>query len=233
VLATFQTLAARSGSRLHVSDVVPLPRHDRFGISSLFTVIAVLIPSLALGGLLTWTAAGQTLPRRLGVVLAYAILAGLLATLNVDLVIGALSRALPILVVGVALAASVAATTHGLGRLLGGPGVGLAVMVLLIVGLPSSGGAVGHDFQPAFYGAVSQWLPPGAALASLRNGVYFDWAGTLQPMLALAGWALLGAALLSLDAARLRARLTAARGAAAPPASSASATDSPSSTSSS
>jgi hypothetical protein len=40
-----------------------------------------------------------------------------------------------------------------------------------------------------FYGAVSQLLPPGAALTAVRNVHYVDWAATLTPLLVLGAWA--------------------------------------------
>ena len=46
-----------------------------------------------------------------------------------------------------------------------------------------------YEFEPGFYGALSQLLPPGAALTAVRNVQYFDWAATLAPLLVLAAWA--------------------------------------------
>ena len=48
--------------------------------------------------------------------------------------------------------------------------------------------------QPGFFAALSQLLPPGAALTALRNAEYFDWAATLAPLLVLGGWAAGGVA---------------------------------------
>ena len=58
------------------------------------------------------------------------------------------------------------------------------------------GGRCGDlEFEPGFYGAVSQFLPPGAALTAVRNVQYFDWAATLAPLLVLGAWAAGGLAL--------------------------------------
>ena len=61
--------------------------------------------------------------------------------------------------------------------------------------MSSAGGAVTYEFEPGFYGAVSQLLPPGAALTAVRNVQYFDWAATLTPLLVLGAWAAGGLAL--------------------------------------
>ena len=61
--------------------------------------------------------------------------------------------------------------------------------------MSTAGGAVTYEFEPGFYGAVSQLLPPGAALTAVRNVQYFDWAATLAPLLVLGAWAAGGLAL--------------------------------------
>ena len=126
-------------------------------------------------------------------IVGYGVLAALVVSVNVDLLIGALTGTFVGLAVFAGLlAAAVATGTHGLARLLGPVGLAVAVGLFLIVGLPSSGGAVTHELQPGFYGAVSQWLPPGAALVALRDVVYFDWSGAAQPLLALGAWIVAG-----------------------------------------
>jgi len=60
-----------------------------------------------------------------------------------------------------------------------------AILVLMLLGVSSVGGAVTYEFEPGFYGAVSQLLPPGAALTAVRNVQYFDWAATLAPLVVL------------------------------------------------
>jgi hypothetical protein len=54
---------------------------------------------------------------------------------------------------------------------------------------------VTHQFEPGFFAAISQFLPPGAALTALRNVQYFGGAAMLAPLLTLGAWALAGLAL--------------------------------------
>jgi hypothetical protein len=84
---------------------------------------------------------------------------------------------------------------HGLTRFAGPAGLVTAAALLLLLGFPSSGGAVTPQLQPSFYGAISAWLPPGAALTAFRNVVYFDWAHAAAPLLVLAAWAVGGFAI--------------------------------------
>jgi hypothetical protein len=179
-----------------VQDVRPLPSGDRRGLSSLFTVVGTLMPSLVFGVLLS--VFGRALPARVrwSAVVAYAVLAGLVVAFNVEVLVGAFDREFlgVALVVGL-LALAVSAAAHGLGHLGGERGIVLAILVVLLVGLSSAGGAVTYQLEPGFYGAVSQLLPPGAALTAVRNVEYFDWAATLAPLLVLAAWAVGGLAL--------------------------------------
>jgi hypothetical protein len=173
-----------------VQDLEPLPPSDARGLSSLFTVIGTVIPSLVFGALLSLL--GRRLPARVrwSAVLVYAIAAGLVVAFNVDVLVGALNgHFLAIAAVTALLAFAVAAAAHGLGHLAGPPGIVAAILLVMLLGVSSAGGAVTYQFEPGFYGAVSQLLPPGAALTATRNVEYFDSAATLLPVLVLGAWA--------------------------------------------
>jgi hypothetical protein len=132
------------------------------------------------------------LPARLrwAAVVVYAAGAGLVVAFNVDVLIGALEgHFVALAAVSALLALAVAAAAHGLGHLAGPPGIVAAILLLLLLGVSSAGGAVTYQFEPGFYGAVSQLLPPGAALTATRNVEYFDSAATLVPVLVLVAWA--------------------------------------------
>ncbi len=173
-----------------VEDVRPLPGGDGRGLSSLFAVIGTVVPSLVFGALLSML--GRRLPARgrWAAVLVYAIGAGLVVAFNVDVLVGALNgHFLVIAALSALLAFAVAAAAHGLVHLAGPPGIVAAILMVLLLGVSSAGGAVTYQFEPGFYGAVSQLLPPGAALTATRNVEYFDSAATLLPVLVLAAWA--------------------------------------------
>ena len=155
-------VSARAGAPAVVEDLRPLPAGDRRGLSSLFTVIGTLIPSLVFGVLLSMLGRGLDARARWTAVAAYAVLAGLTAAFNVDVLVGALSGDfLGIALVCGLLALAVTAAAHGLGHLGGPAGIAFAVVMLLLLGVSTAGGAVTYEFEPGFYGAVSQFLPPG------------------------------------------------------------------------
>ncbi len=178
-----------------VQDLRPLPASDRRGLSSLFTVVGTLIPSVVFGVLLS--VFGRALPARTRwtAVIAYALLAGLLVAFDTDVLVGALPGHFAALALVTGLfALAVGAAAHGLGHLGGPVGIVTVILLLVMLGLSSAGGAVTYELEPGFYGAVSQLLPPGAALTAVRNVQYFDWAATLAPLLVLGGWAAAGLA---------------------------------------
>ena len=196
VTAAFQGLAAGHGSTLVVTDVAPLPAGDRLGFSEPWTVIGTLLPSLAFGAVLAF--AGARLPGRVRwtAIAVYAVLAGFVVALDVDVLIGALTGTFfGVALIGGLLALAAAALTHGLARAAGPLGLLTAVCVLIVLGLPSAGGAATSPLQPDFYSSISGLLPPGAALSALRNAVYFDWGNTAQPLLVLVAWAIAGFAI--------------------------------------
>jgi hypothetical protein len=179
-----------------IEDVAPLPANDSRGMSSAFTVIGIAIPSVLFGAMLTVVGQGAAARARWLTVAGFAVLAGLLAALTVDVMVGALTGAFwPLAGVSALIAFGVAAAVHGLGRSFGAPGIALAVVGLVVLGNASSGGVVTPLLLPGFFGAVSGWLPPGAGVTAVRNVVYFDAAAIGPPVLALLGWAALGIAL--------------------------------------
>jgi hypothetical protein len=183
-------VAARSHTAAAVEDLRPLPASDSRGLSSLFTVIGTLIPSVVFGVLLSVFGRRYAASVRWTAVVAYAVLAGVVVAFNVDVLVGALSGDFAgIAVVAGLLALAVSAAAHGLGHLGGPVGIVLAIATLILLGMSAAGGAVTYEFEPGFYGALSQLLPPGAALTAVRNVHYFDWASTLVPLIVLGAWA--------------------------------------------
>jgi hypothetical protein len=84
----------------------------------------------------------------------------------------------------------------GLARLLGPPGIGLAALIVFLIGNPGSGAASAPELLPGFWRAVGPLLPPGAGATALRNVAYFDGAALATPLIVLAAFAALGAVLL-------------------------------------
>jgi len=138
------------------------------------------------------------LPRRrmLGAVLGFSALSGLVLT--------ALLRAMDALpgpylaasAVAALVVAAVGLAAAGLFRVLGPAGLGVAAVLFVVVGNPGSGNGTAPELLPGFWRVAGQLLPPGAGGQAIRDVAYFDGHALLAPALVLAGWALLGVALI-------------------------------------
>ncbi|MBZ5735057.1 hypothetical protein K8Z61_11160 [Nocardioides sp. TRM66260-LWL] len=202
---------SREGRRLDVVDVAPLPQADSRGTAPFYLVLV-----MAFGGYLGVTvlsllatpaaARGRLALERLGGMAAYALVSAVavvaLARLSFGLLEGHLLAAtLACALVGYAVA-SVAVTLQAL---LGTAGTGLVILLFVVLGNPTAGGAVPYDFLPTPLGAVGPWLVNGAGVDLLRGLLYFDGHAIVRPLLVLAAWAVLGSVgAVTVSAARAR-----------------------------
>jgi hypothetical protein len=177
-----------------VSDLAPLPANDARGLSPFVTVLGATIASMVFAALLTFAGGRHALSARLVAVALVAGLGGLAVALSVDTLVGALTGDFwGVAGIAALLILAVALTVHGLGRLIGPIGAGAAALLLMLIGITSSGGGVGYELQPGFFRAISQLLPPGAALTAVRNDVYLGGAHTFGVLCVLCAWAAAGA----------------------------------------
>lgn len=213
----FGAAAHHSGHALSVRDVRPFPASDPRGLGAFFVVLGLVISGVVFGAISTFRGRALAVPARARLLIGFAILAGLVAALSSNVLYGAPGGNVWAFA-GIAMLASLAvcATVAGAARLAGPVALVTAVLIVVVVGMSASGGPIDYHFLPGFWRAVSGYLPPGAAVAAIRNAAYFD-GGVAQPALVLAGWSLLGAAL-GLAAHTPLARRSAAQPSAAEPA---------------
>ncbi|WP_188195551.1 hypothetical protein [Nonomuraea sp. SYSU D8015] len=203
ITSSFQAAAQAQGRALQVEDAVPLPPGDPGGISGMFYVLSVVLPGIALAVLLFQVAPGLGLGRRLGVLVAGALVAGTGNAWLADAVFGALPGRFGWLVlVSAGISLAIGLVVAGLVKLLGTPGVGLAGLLFIPIGLPASGGPLGARYIPEWYAAVGQVLPVGPAAEAVRNTVFFSGAALWTPLGILTLWGLLGLVLLALPGRR-------------------------------
>jgi hypothetical protein len=182
-----------SGAEIPVSDVVAAdpddPRGAAFGASVLPLLIAGLVTGVVCA---TGFARG---PRQIGALLAASALAGLAAITVTQGWLGVIEG--PWLVnAGVLslLVLSVAAIVAGCVAWLGLPGIGLAAILVVLIGNPWSGIATAPELLPEPTGLIGQLLPPGAAGNALRSTAFFDGAAAWGHLAILFGWATVGVA---------------------------------------
>jgi hypothetical protein len=88
--------------------------------------------------------------------------------------------------------------------LLGIAGTGLAILVFVVLGNPSGGGAYATELLPGLWRTLGPLLPPGASTTAIREAAFFPEASLAGPLLVLAAWAAIAAALALLVGGRGR-----------------------------
>jgi hypothetical protein len=107
------------------------------------------------------------------------------------------------------IALAVAAAVTGLGSLAGhrgraAVGIALGAVITFALGNPFAGATSAPELLPSPWGAIGQWLPPGAGATLLRAVEYFHGARAGVPWAVLAAWAGGGIALIMLSAGLVR-----------------------------
>jgi len=185
----FEQAAKSLGQKLTTQtyNPTPLASGDPYAI-----VLAMLLTPLLLCGNLGATAlrsaTGVASDRYRGLfILGYAVVLGLVFDLIATLGFSGVPHdkfwivwaimALTLGVVGIFAAV--------MQRLLGAAGTLVAVLVIILFGKPSDGGANGVPFLPTFWRDIGPYLPPRNAAVLLKNSVYFGGNGTTQALVVL------------------------------------------------
>ncbi|MCX2968087.1 MULTISPECIES: DUF3533 domain-containing protein [Streptomyces] len=207
----FEGVAEERGRSLTVEDLVPAQRGDARGLTSFYLVVGWCVGGYLCAAILamSYGARPANLARALVRLLALAVVA-VAAGLGGAAVVGPLLDALPgglwpLAGLGALVVFAVGAATLALQGVAGVVGVGLAILLVVVLGNPSAGGAFPGPLLPPFWRAIGPFLPPGAGTWSTRSIAYFDGAALTGPLVVLAAWAVVGTAL-TLLAAVLRRR---------------------------
>ncbi|WP_234347872.1 ABC transporter permease [Streptomyces specialis] len=189
--------AARSaGVDLTVGDLKPLSPGDPRGLALFYVSIAAVIVGF-LGAVQLGVQAASLRPgERIAFTAGYAALGGLAITAAVDWVLDAVR--LPFLPSWGTLALTMFASgmVFTMFNTLVGRWAILPTWVLMVMlGNPSSGGAVSWPLLPSLLGTIGRWLIPGACVNAQHTAVYFPGHLHPQPYLVLTAWATLSTAI--------------------------------------
>jgi hypothetical protein len=193
---TFTAADRPHGARLVVHDLVPLPPTDPTGATSFSATLSLIIAGVLGSSIVYMTTRGRTLAAHLSAVIVLGIGAGLLTAVATNVVVGAFSgHFLAIWGVAALFVLALALPIAFFQRLLGLVGTGVGLLVFIVVGDPSSGGATAPQLLPDPWRVISQALPPGAAVTAMRDVVYFHGYGATRGLIVLGSYAALGAIL--------------------------------------
>lgn len=190
-------LQAQLGVPVTVTELAPLLPGDPRG-----AILGAVTFPLVIGGMIGGIAISVTVVgvwRRVTAVTAYSALGGLAVAGVLQGWFGALAGSYWVNagVVGLAILA-VGGVIVGVVSIVGRPGIAIGPVLFLLIANPIASAAQPWQMLPEPWGAIGQWMPPGAAAALLRDESYFPQADTTQLWVALASWALLGLLLATL-----------------------------------
>ena len=176
VVTQFETAQSRSVS---VIDLVPGQSGDQSGLAGFYLVIGWIVGGYLVASLLGVARGSRPANRRraifrLGAIIPYALLSGLGGALVVDQLLNALTgHFVALWLLGALLVASAATVTMAFQVLFGVFGIGVTVLLFVILGNPSAGGAYQPSVLPPFWRTLSGALPNGAGTDAVRRIVYF------------------------------------------------------------
>ncbi|RPK55531.1 ABC-2 family transporter protein [Streptomyces sp. ADI96-02] len=184
-----------TGVPVRVTDVKPLQKGDPRGLALFYISLAAVIMGFLGATQLSIHARGLDPAERVAFTAAYALLGGFAIAAIVDWLLGAVD--LPFVQSWLILALTMFTTgmvftmfNTLMGRWALIPTWGLMV----IIGNPSSGGAVSWPLLPTVLGHIGRWLPPGASVSAQHTAVYYQGHQFVFPYLVLAAWALVSCA---------------------------------------
>lgn len=207
----FDKVAQAEGRSIAVDDVVPLEPGDARGLSGFYLVIGWAVGGYLFASMLGIAKGARpaTFPRavwRLGATVPYALASGIGGAVVAGPVLGALTGHLWALAgVGTLVVLAAATVTMAFQMLFGTLGIGLTVIVFVILGNPSAGGAYQPALLPTFWRVLHSVLPNGAGTDAVRRIVYFGAEGIGGPIAVLIVWSVAGI-VLTLGASALVSR---------------------------
>jgi hypothetical protein len=179
-------------------DAVPAGDSDARGLSAFYLAVGWVVGGYLVASIIGVSAGSRPLTRtrgavRLGSLAVYAVVSGVGGALITGPVLGVFDgHLLALSAVGALVVFAVGAFTTALQVWTGLVGIGLAILLFVVLGNPSAGGAYPAPLLPPFWAAIGPWLPPGAGTDAVRGIVYFGGAGAGQACLVLAAYAVVG-----------------------------------------
>ncbi|HEV7204159.1 MAG TPA: hypothetical protein VGN18_06080 [Jatrophihabitans sp.] len=215
VTAVQQVLTAVEAAQhrtVELQDIVPLQSGDGRGLTGFYLVIGWIVGGYLVAALLGAAKGARPANRRRAVIrllalVPYALLSGLGGALVVGPGLSALcGHFVALWALGTLVVFGAAAVTMAFQVIFGVLGIGLTVVVFVVLGNPSAGGAYQPALLPPFWRALSGALPNGAATDTVRRIAYFGAGGVGGHLVVLAVYALAGVAVTLVASGRRRAR---------------------------
>jgi len=195
--AQLQAQAAAAGAAaptVAITPVVPLSATDPTGTGLAGAAFPLAMGGMIGGVLVSLAVVGPV--RRIAAVTAFGVGAGLVVTLVLHTWFEFLQGGfwMNVLALGLAISAT-SAFIVGCASLIGRAGIAIGAVVTLFVANPLSAAAVPWQFLAEPWGAIGQYLVPGAAMNLVRTISYFPDADATKQWLVLLAWFAIGVVL--------------------------------------
>jgi hypothetical protein len=180
-----------------VRTVHPLPDADARGLVGFYTAVGWIVAGY-LGATFLGIVFGTRPSRlrtawRLSGILALAVVVGW-GGAGLAAWIGGLGNVGLLGLAGMLTVAAAGTVTTALQSALGIIGTGVAILVFVILGNPSSGGPFATELLPEPWRTVGPFIPTGASTTAIRDIAYFPDAPLTMPFVVLGGWIAAGIA---------------------------------------
>ncbi|AZQ33745.1 DUF3533 domain-containing protein [Streptomyces cyaneochromogenes] len=195
---------------LRTIDAAPADPQDANGLSSFYLTVGWCVGGYLCASIMTISSgAGRPTPRRSVIRLIAMALVAIVGGLGGALIVGPVLNALPGSIaalwgLGALIIFAVGAATLAFQAIFGMAGIGLVILIIVILGNPSAGGALPPPLLPPFWRDIGPALPPGAGTWATRSIAYFNGNDMTSALLVLSAWAAAGI-VVTLLAATLRA----------------------------
>lgn len=186
-----QKLAQLNAKTAKIVEVRAFPKADSKG-----TGLAAGALPIALGGWIGAVAIANMVKgkrQKFAAVISFAVIGGLGLVAVIQYGIGTFDGNYFLTSLGAML--GIAATGFfvlGILEVLGNPGLGIAAVLLILLGNPLSGLASAPEMLPTGWGALGQLLPPGATGTLLRNIAFFNGHAIAYPLTVLLAYVVVG-----------------------------------------
>jgi hypothetical protein len=194
----FTRVEGANGRTIRTVDIAPASQQDFDGLSAFYLVVGWCVGGYICAAILAISAGSRPANReraiiRLGVLALYSVLGGLGGAVIVGPILGALPGSVAALWgLGALVVFAVGAATLALQSVFGIVGIGLAILLIVVAGNPSAGGAFPLPMLPPFWNAIGPALPPGAGTWAARSIAYFRGNDITGSLLVLSAWAVVG-----------------------------------------
>jgi hypothetical protein len=190
-----RTVGEETGLRVAVRDAKPLDPGDPRGLALFYVTLAAVVTGFIGAIQMGVHATGLKPFERIAFTAAYSLLGGFAITAAVDWLLNAVDFPFVHSWMVLALTMFTSGMVFTMFQALIGRWAMLPTWGLMVlIGNPSSGGAVSWPLLPSPLGVVGRWLPPGASVNAQHTAVYFPGHLHPQPYLVLAAWAVAASA---------------------------------------